>query len=116
MTATATQTLTAGTLVTCPHYRAGQNLGPARAVILGPFGDSAHLVWFYPKGPARQGDEATVSITFSKEITEITGTLADLSQTTLRRIITGSHQFPDAHTIWQTASTLRARKRAARHN
>ncbi|MFJ9521240.1 DUF6409 family protein [Kitasatospora sp. NPDC101801] len=120
LTATATEApskaLPPGTVIRCQHVRQGRKLGQARAVVLGRFGTgetAPYRVWFYTKGPARQGDDATVSLSFPHEIT-VRGPLADQSERVLGRIVRGTHLFDDAAEVWRLASTLQVIKRAQR--
>ncbi|MEV7123968.1 DUF6409 family protein [Kitasatospora griseola] len=108
--------LPAGTVIRCQRVQRGQKLGKARAVVLGRFGEgerAPYRVWFYPKGPARPGDDATVSLSFPHEIS-VRGQLAGLSESQLGRIVKGSNGFSDAADVWRLASTLLLQKRAQR--
>ncbi|MFB7378595.1 DUF6409 family protein [Kitasatospora purpeofusca] len=118
MNRAAPAVLVPGMVVECERVQAGlRRMGTARAVVLSRFGQDStapYVVWFYDaEGPARLGDDATVSLTFPREITHF-WPLSALSEKSLRRIVAGAHGFDAAAGVRRQAGEALEHKRVQR--
>ncbi|MFE3506450.1 hypothetical protein [Kitasatospora sp. NPDC059160] len=108
---TFTDALPPGTLVRC---RTSQG-DDAQAVVLGPRhrrpqhtrpAPAAHRVWLRPGGDTVDGPAPTGSIDLSHDITEVTGTVADLPEAALHAMVTSNDLYHEANGVWETARAL----------
>ncbi|MEU5109600.1 DUF6409 family protein [Streptomyces sp. NPDC021354] len=112
---TAQDALAAGTVVRCWHYIHGENHGLRKAIVLGPFSEhdrNCYRVWFYTLGPA-SFDTNTVSHAFRNEIEHL-GTVEDMSERTLAKVVRGIGEFPGSSLAKIRAATAGQRLRNLR--